>query len=80
MTDSYLMDADCIHGVVWHECRECPQGPVELTPAAQALIEAADNWCRNVVVPDDPRVPVTNSRRLVEAWRAWIAATNAEPT
>ena len=23
MTDSALMDADCIHGVVWFECPEC---------------------------------------------------------
>lgn len=23
MTDANLMDADCIHGVVWWECQEC---------------------------------------------------------
>lgn len=23
MTDAYLMDADCIHGVPWYECDEC---------------------------------------------------------
>jgi hypothetical protein len=23
MTDSFLMDADCIHGNVWFECDEC---------------------------------------------------------
>lgn len=24
MTDGYLMDADCVHGVVWYECPDCP--------------------------------------------------------
>lgn len=23
MTDGPLMDADCIHGVVWFDCEEC---------------------------------------------------------
>ena len=23
MTDANLMDADCIHGIVWYECRVC---------------------------------------------------------
>jgi hypothetical protein len=23
MTDGYLMDADCIHGVAWYECKAC---------------------------------------------------------
>lgn len=23
MTDANLMDADCIHGVVWWDCAEC---------------------------------------------------------
>ena len=23
MTDSWLMDSECIHGVVWYECEEC---------------------------------------------------------
>lgn len=23
MTDAYLMDADCIHGIPWHECEDC---------------------------------------------------------
>lgn len=25
MTDAYLMEADCIHGLVWFECKECSQ-------------------------------------------------------
>jgi hypothetical protein len=25
MTDSNLMDANCIHGIVWYECIECEQ-------------------------------------------------------
>jgi hypothetical protein len=25
VTDANLMDADCIHGVPWYECEECPQ-------------------------------------------------------
>lgn len=24
MTDPDLMEADCIHGVVWYECDKCP--------------------------------------------------------
>lgn len=27
MTDSNLMDADCIHGNVWHECDVCDPCP-----------------------------------------------------
>jgi hypothetical protein len=27
MTDAQLMDANCIHGIVWYECEECGQGP-----------------------------------------------------
>lgn len=23
MTDAWLMEADCIHGIVWYECAEC---------------------------------------------------------
>jgi len=23
MTDGWLMDAECVHGVVWYECEEC---------------------------------------------------------
>jgi hypothetical protein len=26
MTDAQLMDANCIHGIVWYECEECGQG------------------------------------------------------
>jgi hypothetical protein len=25
MTDANLMDADCIHGVVWYECKQCEE-------------------------------------------------------
>lgn len=25
MTDAALMDADCVHGVPWYECDQCPQ-------------------------------------------------------
>lgn len=25
MTDAWLMDAECVHGVVWYECEDCPQ-------------------------------------------------------
>jgi hypothetical protein len=25
MTDAWLMEAECIHGVVWYDCEECPQ-------------------------------------------------------
>lgn len=25
MTDAWLMEADCIHGVVWYECLLCEQ-------------------------------------------------------
>ena len=27
MTDAHLMDADCIHNVVWHECKQCGREP-----------------------------------------------------
>lgn len=27
MTDAWLMEADCIHGVAWYDCRECSAGP-----------------------------------------------------
>jgi hypothetical protein len=36
MTDAHLMDAPCVHGVVWFECEECDQGPdgfTEIQPA-----------------------------------------------
>lgn len=23
MTDAHLMDAECVHGVAWHECKTC---------------------------------------------------------
>jgi len=34
MTDAALMDAECIHGVVWYECLECiPEDqPEEIDP------------------------------------------------
>jgi len=25
MTDANLMEADCIHGVVWYECKQCEE-------------------------------------------------------
>lgn len=34
MTDAYLMDADCIHGIVWYDCRECEPTEEELLKAA----------------------------------------------
>ncbi len=36
MTDGWLMDADCIHGAVWYECKECGSGP-EPDPGATLL-------------------------------------------
>ena len=32
MTDSNLMDANCIHGVVWYECEECEPYPTDWAP------------------------------------------------
>lgn len=35
MTDAWLMDADCIHGIAWYECDECSQPTVEELLAPQ---------------------------------------------
>lgn len=36
MTDASLMEADCIHGVVWYDCTECKYDdlppPVDVEP------------------------------------------------
>lgn len=32
VTDANLMDADCIHGVTWYDCKECGQGEVYAIP------------------------------------------------
>ena len=46
MTDASLMDADCIHGVTWWECRKCCQQEC-LTCSGRTRFEA-DGW----VCPD----------------------------
>ena len=35
MTDANLMDANCIHGVVWYDCDECEQLTALLEKAAE---------------------------------------------
>ena len=46
MTDAYLMEADCIHGIVWFECDECSNGIHEFKPSPweQEYIESQDDW------------------------------------
>lgn len=54
MTDADLMDADCIHGIAWYECKECELAmntdlmgglgvpfAVELDPAELELLQFA---------------------------------------
>jgi hypothetical protein len=36
MTDGWLMEADCIHGVAWYECQACGD---ELDAALNAIEE-----------------------------------------
>lgn len=43
------------------------------TDLAAAVIAAAIEWRRNVVVPTDPRAPLTYSRRLIAAVDAYTA-------
>lgn len=40
MTDANLMDANCVHGVVWYECDQC-EDPTE-EEMAQMWQEAAE--------------------------------------
>lgn len=41
MTDASLMDANCIHGVVWFECKKCFENYDE---DLKRLAELDDNW------------------------------------
>lgn len=41
MTDSHLMDADCVHGVVWYECIDCEADDLDLLKAIEQA-EAED--------------------------------------
>jgi hypothetical protein len=44
MTDANLMDADCVHGVTWYDCSECPQ-PGEWDDLDWDFIdEEGENW------------------------------------
>jgi hypothetical protein len=41
VTDTALMEADCVHGVKWYECKECPQGP---EPCPGRIVIHDDRW------------------------------------
>ena len=73
MTDARLMEAPCIHGVVWYECRECGQMP-DLDPRWPRLLAAARSWQANLI----PRTSTSTqgpTRVLLEA----IEAFDQEP-
>lgn len=44
MTDAYLMDAECIHGEVWYECKTCEKELIERINRDEAL--------RSIVPPE----------------------------
>lgn len=48
MTDAYLMEADCIHGTTWYECKTCEKEMAEdLTK-----LEAKENEIPDIGVID----------------------------
>ena len=44
MTDSHLMDADCIHGVVWFECATCLHEMAEIQEQEAAAFLRERGW------------------------------------
>ena len=43
MTDSNLMDANCVHGVAWYDCLECsrPQSQRDMDKEIERLVNQA---------------------------------------
>lgn len=55
MTDANLMDADCLHGVVWYECKQCEE---EDRAEGFGLPNGADlPTLKAVIEPDEWDVP-----------------------
>lgn len=49
-----------------------------MTAEEKAVLDAADEWVKNVVVPTDSRSPLTHSRKLINAVHAWRRAVGEE--
>lgn len=51
MTDARLMEADCIHGIVWYECADCCAYLDETVRAPGEVNEAEKPLVDNPVTP-----------------------------
>ena len=42
MTDANFMEADCVHGGVWHDCDQCSADDQEIRDAERRTPDATD--------------------------------------
>jgi hypothetical protein len=54
MTDSHLMDADCVHGNVWYECPLCDAEDAKyFDEELKKELQEFDDRLKNIIAPDD---------------------------